>query len=345
MAQYTDSILAPLSLARCRYSMDVITDGSAFTGHGTLIFSVLRGSSYGTNQPEEDEIMRRYSFGYCENMGRLAQDQKQKLAQITAVFLPMVDVASTAGIPSLLLTLSDAGAEQVSIVGPPPLAKYLNFTANFILKNRLYPKVNVCEVPVAFNEQDASKKRDCDGDKKTKSDQSSSWWRVYQDELVEVFARSYVVANIPASTSCNVNNKISHTNGGSVRDSPEESSLHPQMCNKRKGKTVVVAYLLTIRGSSNCTFSFTVSPKGAPLFPLPESILSSSPVPLNFLLYWSGGFTLNSSFVACPSSANFVFEIDKASKICSVTQNDKETCKYHHNIEEWDEGMFDYRSY
>jgi len=261
MAQYSDSILAPLSLTRCRYSMDVITDGSAFTGRGTVIFSVLRGSSYGTNPPEEDEIVRRYSFGYCENMGRLAQDQKQKLAQITAVFLPMQEVASTAGIPSLLLTLSDAGTEQVSIVGPPPLAKYLKFTTNFILKNRLYPKVNICEVPVAFNEQDASHKRDCDGDNKTKSDQPSSWWSVYQDELVEVFARSYVVVNKPASTSRNVNNKTSPTNGGSVRDTPGESSLHPQKCNKRKEKTVVVAYLIAVHGSSNCTFSFSVSPK------------------------------------------------------------------------------------
>lgn len=80
---------APIPQPRERrfYSIDVITDGSNFTGHGTVFLSVLRPSATegGSVGREYDAttatILARYAFG-CGEMstgGRLCADQRQKV--------------------------------------------------------------------------------------------------------------------------------------------------------------------------------------------------------------------------------------------------------------------------
>jgi hypothetical protein len=334
--------------ARFRYSLDIISDGSAYTGHGTLLFSILRRSSSAsvsnvgavsssnngddcccTNDKEEEEeeevIMKRYAFGYCENMGRLVQDQKQKISKVTAVFVPTSDVKATAGIPSLLLALSDAGsAEQISIIGPPLLTKYINFTTNMMLRNRLYPKVNVCEVPapVLLPQQEeatyATKKRKYCGETKEKTavsncnGKSSSWWNVYHDEYMHVYARTYNVTTSAMSSSSSI---------------PEVSNNNKQYDDKR----VAAAYLVTVLGSDETSlFSFSVAPKHVQLAPLPESLVLSTslPKPLKFSIYWTDFVPVDTnqmpnSNTAFTSLATFRYEVNKKiSVVCKNHNND-----------------------
>lgn len=332
--------------ARFRYSLDIISDGSAYTGHGTLLFSILRRSSSAsvsnvgavsstsnngddcccTNDKEEEEeevIMKRYAFGYCENMGRLVQDQKQKISKVTAVFVPTSDVKATAGIPSLLLALSDAGsAEQISIIGPPLLTKYINFTTNMILRNRLYPKVNVCEVPAPIllpqqeeaTDATTTKKRKYCGETKEKTAvsncnrKSSSWWNVYHDEYMHVYARTYNVTTSAMSSSSSI---------------PEVSNNNKQYDDKG----VAAAYLVTVLGSDETSlFSFSVAPKHVQLAPLPESLVlpTSLPKPLKFSIYWTDFVPVDTnqmpnSNTAFTSLATFRYEVNK--KISVVCKN------------------------
>jgi hypothetical protein len=339
---------------RLRYSLDIISDGSAFTGDGTLIFSILRGSAAsllcssrnnsatsngsGTssidNCDEEEVIVQRYSFGYCENMGRLLQDQKQKISKVTAVFLPKTNVAATSGIPSLLLALSDTGAtEQITMVGPPPLRRYINFITHMFLNKRLYPKVNLCEIPTTHHqsteckEKSVTQKRSYDGETKKRMedsttnhsiDESPTWWSVYNDEYVHVYARIYHGATTAAVTS---SEKVQRGTSDNT--------------------TVYTAYIVSVLGSNGRNvFSFSIAPKNVQLSPLPEliDVSSSKSKPFKFSIYWTDYIpedvrnVFHGSY-ATTSLANFTYEINKRHDASKVDVDEME------NECQWDAGI------
>lgn len=317
---------------RLRYSLDIISDGSAFTGDGTLIFSILRGSAASvvyknTNCPtssgsssatdnydEEEVIIRRYSFGYCENMGRLVQDQKQKISKVTAVFLPKTNVSAAAGIPSLLLALSDTGAaEQITMVGPPPLRRYVNFITHMFLNKRLYPKVNLCEIPTTqsqieeLTENTASKKRSYNGETKKRTedstnhsiDEPSTWWIVYHDEYVQVYARIYHGATTAVSST----------------DKGKRGNIDHNL--------VYAAYIISVLSSDGRNvFSFSIAPKHVQLSPLPEliDVSSSRSKPFKFSIYWT-------DFI--PVDATKTFNSNTPSNTTSLAHFTYEVCKNH----------------
>jgi len=189
---------------RLQYTLDVLTDGSEYTGHGTIFLSITRKSAYTTkpshqlkhddkvqeNDVDEDDmqaqdgtILARYALtGLCTLTARLAADQAYKLSQVKALLLPYrSDVVSTAGISSLLLSLSNYSLSgKLHVVGPVGTNDFMEELSTLILgPRREYPKVTVCELPPSSNKQDKT---------------TTSWWKVYEDDYILVHARSLLTS-------------------------------------------------------------------------------------------------------------------------------------------------------
>lgn len=153
------------------YSLDVLTDGSENTGHGTVFLTVQKRSISAQNADESfpSSVLARYALsGMSPLTGRLSSDQNFKLSPVRAVFLPTVkNVAVTAGIPSLLLSLSNYSMTgSLYIVGDENTDDMMDQLVDLILTRRAYPKVFSCVVP---NEK--------------------CWWKVYDDEYITVHAQ------------------------------------------------------------------------------------------------------------------------------------------------------------
>ena len=105
-------MLGPITQGIFTYSLDTLTDGSEYTGNGTVFLSVRRrpprvGGSAASEDLElcNDTLLARYALtGLGSQTARLAADQCFKLSPIRALFCPSrMDVSCTCGIPSLLL--------------------------------------------------------------------------------------------------------------------------------------------------------------------------------------------------------------------------------------------------
>ena len=200
---------------RLQYSLDVLTDGSEHTGHGTIFLTVSRPPKYhaaaaaiaakevksdnrsscstSTTTPRDDDdndndedvsfvhdesamIQARYALtGISSLTARLASDQNFKLSPVRALLCPSrTDVACTAGIPSLLLALSNHTLTgELSVIGPAGMDEYMDDMSNLILgRRRKYPRVSTCVVPT------------------TGDDGAVAWWKVFEDEFIVVHART-----------------------------------------------------------------------------------------------------------------------------------------------------------
>mmetsp|Transcript_21250 Transcript_21250/g.30066 ORF Transcript_21250/g.30066 Transcript_21250/m.30066 type:complete len:900 (+) Transcript_21250:127-2826(+) len=157
------------------YSLDVLTDGSEHTGHGTIFLTISRRCvAFHIPLLEEEEnrdnIMARYAISGLSSMtARLCADQKLSLSKVRAVTCP--NHSSCIGLSSLLLALSSAGQQKLAVIGGTGIASYAETVASIILRNRAYPRVATCEVPQKENRE---------------------WWKIYEDEYIIVHGSAVV---------------------------------------------------------------------------------------------------------------------------------------------------------
>jgi len=108
----------------------------------------------------DSSVLKRYALsGLSSASARLSADQRVPLNNVAAVFFPTLE--SLDGLASLILTLSQAGAAKLVLVGP--MASTVLTTGH---ERHLLP-VTTCDVPL-------------DGD----------WYQVYKDEYLVAHAKS-----------------------------------------------------------------------------------------------------------------------------------------------------------
>jgi len=178
-------------------SIDVLTDGSEYTGDAaTLFLSIYKKQSSNTATTGEQKIssshdddddndqdrlqlddtsllLARYAIAGCggDLLSRTAADQRFKLGQVRAVFCAKNTMMELASLPGLLYALQTAGAAELSIVSAAD-AERAESLVELMHGNQRYPRVRVCQVPPATE----------------KVGLSLTWWQVYTDDHVIVHA-------------------------------------------------------------------------------------------------------------------------------------------------------------
>jgi ribonuclease BN (tRNA processing enzyme) len=150
------------------YSVDVLCNGSEFTGTPTVFLSVYRESI--DDNLDNATVLARYAVsGLGDLLARAAADQRYKLGAVRALLLPNNDTSSLWGLPALHQALRQAGAASYCVVSGE-----LDKVANDVLqvvdgdyRQHFTPLVRTCQVP---------------GD--------GQWWRVYHDDQVVIHART-----------------------------------------------------------------------------------------------------------------------------------------------------------
>ena len=248
-------------------SLDILTDGSELTGHGSVFLTISKKSSSNASHDEfprpENPILARYALsGLSTLTSRLAADQSFKLSSIRAVFCPLREVATMIGIPSLLLALSNYSMTgKLNIVGPMGVEAYTHTMVDLILgKRRVYPNVMTCDIP-----------------SRTKNEYYSSWWKVYEDEYIIVHAR----INMEEGT----NNPSEMDDCHTKRSNDSNTSSHTRSDNEPEKRPCEAGavYIITVGIGSSQPFSFVVLPPRVNtcntnqiLHPLPDVVISSS---------------------------------------------------------------------
>ena len=257
------------------YTLDVLTDGSEYTGNGTVFLTISKPSSTGTT--DEAPILARYALsGVSTLISRLAADQAFKLSSVRAVFCPSrKDVDCIAGIPSLLLALANYSLNgKLHVVGDQGMDGFMDHVDDLVLKRRNYPEIVTCVVP-------------------SNDDDARTWWKVYDDEYIVVHAR------IGVGDAISQRDDESEGSGDSSEDSDDDSST--SSCRKesqsqgleQKEHTITgtgtieqddhgsldqcqsIAYIVTLRNTPRPYF-FAVLPPGIDAFAHPN-ILSTLP--------------------------------------------------------------------
>jgi len=155
-------------------TIDVLSDGSEFTGQGTLFLSIWKKPRNGTFTTSNgtpswlEEAMElqpplgRYAIcGIGDGTSRLAADQRFKLSPTRAVFASTCEALD--GLPALLLALSSAGIPSLHIASTK--ADMMEELATTILGCRRSFNITNCLIP--------------DGD---------GWWQVFHDAYLTVHA-------------------------------------------------------------------------------------------------------------------------------------------------------------
>ncbi|GFH55818.1 hypothetical protein CTEN210_12294 [Chaetoceros tenuissimus] len=242
---------------KCR--LDTLTDGSEFSGSGTIFLTIVRVS-----HSQEETIVARYALnGISPLISRLASDQALKLSHVRACFLSSMSVDCTAGLAALLLSLSNYSITgKLHVVASDGIDRYMEFLNELVLKRRNYPQVCSCVVP----------------------DDASVWWNVYQDEFIQVFAkRVRRGGDIDESES-----ESSEEEDSDSDESDEEENIQE---NKDSTDAETLVYVIKV----NCTekpISFAVLPSISnatipkKIFAgLPEEVTSQSDSKLDFILH------------------------------------------------------------
>jgi|UPI0005819A9E ribonuclease Z len=161
-----------------QYTIDVLTDGSEYTGDGTLFLSVWKPNStanlldreyYSAGLP-----LARYAIaGLGDATSRLATDQRFKLSTVRAVL--SVSEKSLWGLPFLQIALHDAGVSKLSVIST--VSERVENITKLLESRRPYPTVRLCQIPDLVETQT--------------QDYKPSWWQVYEDEFVRVHVRRY----------------------------------------------------------------------------------------------------------------------------------------------------------
>jgi ribonuclease BN (tRNA processing enzyme) len=173
---------------RVCFTLDVLTDGSDFTGHSTIFLSVWKrpkddndDSLFALKKLKESMQLQaplaRYAIaGLGDATARLCADQRMKLAPTRAVFFPSSPAAGSGcgdGLTTVLLALHAAGAPSLHIVTPTDTDEQaIEELASLTLGTRRHMNIQTCRVPQTA----------------TATGGSCSWWKVYSDEYVTVHA-------------------------------------------------------------------------------------------------------------------------------------------------------------
>lgn len=171
------------------FTLDVLTDGSEYTGCGSIFLSVWKKSTNAASPTQNEnkdwleESMAlnpplcRYAItGIGDLTARLAADQRFKLASTRAVFSPTFDCLD--GLSALLLALHSAGAPSLHLVTTKGEA--MEELATIVLGTRRNMNILNCQVPNVPSFTKNSNEDD--------SSSFHSWWQVYDDEHLVVHA-------------------------------------------------------------------------------------------------------------------------------------------------------------
>ena len=178
--------------SRICFTLDVLTDGSEFTGAGTIFLSVWkRPKQHAASALPIDDVgwlkeliyinvpLARYAIsGLGDATARLAADQRLKLAQTRAVFLS--SPGSFDGLSSLLLALHSAGAPSLHVVTAGE-GNAIEELAGITLGANRHVNIMTCKVP--YSESTMPSK----GEERP----PPSWWKVYEDDYLTVHARRH----------------------------------------------------------------------------------------------------------------------------------------------------------
>ena len=280
------------------YTLDVLTDGSEYTGNGTVFLTISKPSSTGTT---DEAILARYALsGVSTLISRLAADQAFKLSSVRAVFCPSrKDVDCIAGIPSLLLALANYSLNgKLHVVGDQGMDGFMDHVADLVLKRRNYPEIVTCVVP-------------------SNNDDARTWWKVYDDEYIVVHAR------IGVGNAISQSDDESEGSGDSSEDSDDDDDSSTSSSRKESqsqgleqkehtstGTGTIeqddhasldqcqsIVYIVTLHNTPR-PYSFAVLPPGTDAFAHPnilstlpdnlgvgQTATSSGEKPLDFILH------------------------------------------------------------
>ncbi len=251
-------------LKQLRFYLDILTDGSEHTGQGATFLTIARGSTSTSTsaiaQQNDDRgiadktILARYALSGLPTLtSRLAADQSFKLSPVRAVLCPLYDISTTAGIPSMLLSLSNHSLTgQLNIIGPQGIGNYSNEIVELILgRYKVHPTVLSCEIPSRHDNPNSADSADS-----ATWQINDCWWKVYEDEFIFVHARIYY---------CDA-----------------ETKFHPDELEEGKKKVQQAVYIVTIKGHGQPSRSFGVLPpsmnvhQSVNIFhPLPQDVMQS----------------------------------------------------------------------
>ncbi|KAG7341250.1 ribonuclease Z [Nitzschia inconspicua] len=173
---------------RIFYTLDVVTDGSEYTGHGTLFLSVwksspsfLLSSTAAASVPLQNDfnllndstLLARYAVaGVGDALARLCADQRFKVAPTRACFVPTHSNCLD-GLSSLFLALHGAGSSSLHVVLPPATSNIdiVEELASITLGS--YKRVDI---------------RTCQLQPPKEDELTFPWWKVYEDEFADVHA-------------------------------------------------------------------------------------------------------------------------------------------------------------
>ncbi len=286
-------IFKPTNASNINYHLDILTDGSELTGHGTVFFTISRGTRttsssnvYTTSNNldtnnctdtdiDTDTLLARYALtGLSTLTSRLASDQSFKLSPTRAVFTPfhpnhdIESTTTTIGLSSLLLALSNYSMTgTLHVVGPKGMETYVSSIVDLILGHRrVYPKVAICDIPMPTSTKNSAKRMRKNNDKEDQehtdttrtthhdNDSTSTWWKVYDDEYIFVHARC-----IYLNTSNHNHNNNLHSNTHDDQNKTYNNN------NNQIHNAAVAIYIITTKHHMNNNnninpFSFVVIP-------------------------------------------------------------------------------------
>jgi ribonuclease BN (tRNA processing enzyme) len=176
------------------YTLDVLTDGSEYTGDGTLFLSVWKSDIGAGNSPilhtdatvarsieswhertTNNKLLARYAVtGLGDVLARSAADQRFKLNCVKAVFC--TSSTSLWGLPALHMAVHGAGMAELSIVSTE--SEQAEQVLSLLESHRKNPTVHLCQVPeapVASSDDTLNS--------------PSTWWKVYDDDFLLVHAQ------------------------------------------------------------------------------------------------------------------------------------------------------------
>ena len=181
-----------------RYSVDVLTDGSEYSGDGSVFLSVYRakkptsrgegptqffkGHSGDDDVSHLGDLIVRYCIsGVGDCTSRLAADQKFKLGSTKAVF-PLRH-RGLLGLSSLLYALRESGSDTLTVVS----ANAVDSLVESVTRSLSHPKIQLCQVPSLCQSCNTHnyELQSSTPDNETKM----PWWMVYQDMHIKVHAR------------------------------------------------------------------------------------------------------------------------------------------------------------
>jgi ribonuclease BN (tRNA processing enzyme) len=162
------------------YTLDVLTEGSEYTGDGTLFLSVWksdigRSTESWHERTATNKLLARYAVtGLGDVLARSAADQRFKLNCVKAVFC--TSSTSLWGLPALHMAVHGAGAAELSIASTE--SERVEHVLSLLESHRKNPTVHLCQVP----EAPVASSEDTTGS-------PSTWWKVFEDEFLLVHAQ------------------------------------------------------------------------------------------------------------------------------------------------------------